>query len=247
MSGKRWISFRATAVAVAILAVGVVAYLAVTLPQRGPAGSDRVGADGPRSETVPSPRVVPQPSIALRPMSRAPETRAVSGAMVTLLVRSDPDGARVTVGGAFRGTTPLRLTGRPGQRLTLLLYKQDLTWLGTVLLNDRSEQTMDVVLTRPPGESPAREPTAATTSEFEIALRSGKELYTQGWYGPAAGQLKQATVLNPQSAEAYLWWARALTGVHRYAEARRAIETVLSLEKSGPLVDEATALLRQLP
>jgi len=34
---------------------------------------------------------------------------------------------------------------------------------------------------------------------------------------------------------------------HRYAEARRALETVMSLEKSGPLVDEATALLQRLP
>ena len=77
-------------------------------------------------------------------------------------------------------------------------------------------------------------------------MRSGIEFYQRGWYGPASGRFKHATSLNPLSAEAHLWLARALVEVHRYDEARHALDMVLTLQKSGPLADEAAALLQRL-
>lgn len=72
-------------------------------------------------------------------------------------------------------------------------------------------------------------------------------MYKQGWFGPAIGRFKQAAAINPRSAEAHLWWGRALTKANRHAEARRALGKVIVLAQTGPLADEATLLLKKLP
>ena len=237
--------FQVTAVAASLLAVGVVGYIAVTLPSRDSVGTSRIVTEKPQAQRAQAPER--SPGAAPHPTRGALMPRAVANPnTATLLVRSDPSGAQILVMGVPRGTTPLMLRGRPGERIRLLLRKQDLTWRGTVVLDDRN-QTLDAALTDSSAMSAAGTPTPWGTTEFEMALRAGIDLYNQGWYGPAAGRLKQAIILNPQSAETYLWLARALVRVHRYGEALYAIQAIMSIEKSGPVVEEAEELRRTIP
>jgi Flp pilus assembly protein TadD len=129
----------------------------------------------------------------------------------------------------------------------LALRKEDLVWQGTVVLANDREQRLNVTLRVSP-EKPAVTvaSSAAATSQFDVVLRSGIESYKQGWYGPASGRFKHATSLNPLSVVAHLWLGRALIEVQRYDEARRALDMVLTLQKSGRMADEAAALLLRL-
>lgn len=169
--------------------------------------------------------------------------------LVTVLLKSQPNAATVTVGGEFRGTTPLSLDGKPGQRLSLVMQKGDWVWRGTLTVDETGKQIVTIRLAPSRIAQTPRRPTSALPSgrtPFEATLRAGIELYKQGWFGPAAGRFKQALTIDPRSAEAYLWWGRALLRADRQAEARRALEKVIALAQTGPLAQEATALLSRL-
>jgi PEGA domain-containing protein len=239
-------------IGLAIAVVGGVAYLAFNSGRTAPVTtSDSRAESSGVVRVAPTPLATPQVPPAAVPPAAIRTTavpRPTPSGIVTMLVQSNPTAARVTVGGEFRGATPLRLTGRPGEHRTLLLYKGRLTWRGNIRFSGQTEQAVTIVLT--PVASTARPPVASTRlvegSAFEVALRSGIELYHQGWYGPASARFKRAATLEPRSAEAHLWWGRALTKVYQYADARRALEKVVVLAESGPLADEAVTRLRKL-
>ena len=239
----------------AMLAVGALALFIVTGQQHRSPGSSTSRSVPTPTLTLHAERPLPTPAIRPRVTPSSASIRTVRSAatvprVVSITVRSQPMGARVTVNGVFRGVTPLRLKRPPGDRLPLLLYKGDLVWQGTVLVKEMAEQRVAVTLTAPPAaQSRASTFTSArptNSGRYDIALRSGIELYRQGWYGPASGRFKEAAALNPRSADAHLWWARALTNAGRYAEAKRVFEKVVVLAKTGPLAEEAASMLKRL-
>jgi hypothetical protein len=93
---------------------------------------------------------------------------------------------------------------------------------------------------------PSPSPTRVGATPFDTALRSGIELYKKGWYGPAAARFKEAATIDSTSAEAYLWWGRALAKANRPAEAELALQRVLALSPGSPLAEEASVLLKEL-
>lgn len=171
--------------------------------------------------------------------------------VAAILLKSDPSGARVTVGGESRGETPLSLEGKSGDLLSIVMQKGNRVWRGTLTVGEDAQQIVTIRLPLPKvAQTPRPQPTAAPRSgqgRFEAALRDGVELYKGGWFGPAAGRFREAVTIDPRSPQAYLWLGRALMRSDRQAEARRALEKVLELEPTGPLADEATTLLSKLP
>jgi hypothetical protein len=78
---------------------------------------------------------------------------------------------------------------------------------------------------------------------FESLMRQGLQLYQSGWYGPAFGRFKQASMVMPASPNPLVWEARAAMHVGRYGEARQALERAIVLAPASPAAREARALL----
>jgi hypothetical protein len=94
---------------------------------------------------------------------------------------------------------------------------------------------MSILAAAPPGMTPQQ--------YFESLMRQGLQLYQSGWYGPAFGRFKQASVVMPLSPNPLVWEARAAMQVGRYAEARQALERAIALAPASPAAREARALL----
>ena len=97
--------------------------------------------------------------------------------------------------------------------------------------------------------APASRPTAAPassspTGRFDQLMRQGLKLYQAGWYGPALARFRQATQVQPHSPRAWLWLGRAAFRAGRPAEARQALERVLSLAPGSVYAREAEGVLR---
>lgn len=97
--------------------------------------------------------------------------------------------------------------------------------------------------------APASRPTAAPassspTGRFDQLMRQGLSLYQAGWYGPALARFRQATQVQPHSPRAWLWLGRAAFRAGRPAEARQALERVLSLAPGSVYAREAEGVLR---
>ncbi len=78
---------------------------------------------------------------------------------------------------------------------------------------------------------------------FDSLMRQGLQLYQSGWYGPAFGRFKQASLVMPSSPNPLVWEARAAMKAGRYAEARQALERAIALAPASPAAREARALL----
>jgi hypothetical protein len=171
--------------------------------------------------------------------------------VTALLIRSEPGGAGVTIDGAFRGVTPLSLDGRPGDAMQIVVRKGTRAWHGDVRVGREPRQIVTIRLLPPKVvPTPRPQPTVVVKGpreRFDASMRRGTELYKGGWFGPAAAQFKEAVAIDPQSAHAHLWLGRALARADRHAEARRALEKVIELARTGPAADEAAALLHKLP
>ncbi len=174
------------------------------------------------------------------------------GPVAAILLKSEPSGVQVTVGGEFRGTTPLNFESTPGKSLSVVVKKGNRVWRGVLQIGAEDKQTLTVRLPLPvAGQSVRPQPTTAalrsSPARFDTVLREGIELYKNGWFGPAAGRFKEALTIDPRSPLAYLWFGRALIRSDRQVEARHALEKVIELAQTGPQADEAAALLRRLP
>ncbi len=183
--------------------------------------------------------------------ARAPLSTPSGIRVTSVLLKSEPSGARVTVGGEFRGETPLIVEGKPGESLRVVMQKGKRVWRGTLMVGEEAQQIVTVRLPQPRiAQTPRPRPTAARRTaqgRFDAALREGIELYNNGWFGPAVGRFREAATIDPRSPQAYLWLGRALIRVDRQAEARRALEKVIELAPTGPQADEAKMLLNKLP
>jgi hypothetical protein len=170
--------------------------------------------------------------------------------VTTVLLQSEPSGARVTVDGELRGTTPLSLEGKPGDVLTIVAQKDNRIWRGVLTVGSEGNQAVTVRLQQPKiAQTPRAQPTKASSSghkRFDTVMREGIELYNKGWFGPAVGRFREAVSLDPRSPEANLWLARALIRSDRQAEARPILEKVIELARTGPQADEAAVLLSKL-
>jgi hypothetical protein len=171
-----------------------------------------------------------------------------------VLFQSEPAGARVTVDGQFRGTTPLNLEGKPGDALTIVVRKDTRTWRGVLTVGSEGKQAVTIRL-RPPrvAETPRPQPSisgSTAPTRFDTVMRDGIDLYKKGWFGPAVGRFREAVGLDPKSSDASLWFARALIRSDRHAEAKRMLERVIelakTLAKTGPQAEEAAVLLSKL-
>jgi len=180
----------------------------------------------------------------------APAKTQEPARVTTVLFQSEPTGARVTVDGEFRGTTPLSLEGKPGDVLTIVVQKDKRIWRGVLTVGSEGKQAVTVRLQPPKiAQTPRAQPTKASSSghkRFDIVMRDGIELYNKGWFGPAVGRFREAVSLDPRSPEANLWLARALIRSDRQAEARPVLEKVIELARTGPQADEAAVLLGKL-
>ncbi len=105
---------------------------------------------------------------------------------------------------------------------------------------------------KPKGVSTPRAPFAQVLIEpkqpdvkvsYATLMQEGYELYRSGWYGPAMGRFKQATQIRPNSVTAFLWMGRAALKVGRIAEARQALEHVITMAPGSEAAREAKALL----
>jgi hypothetical protein len=99
----------------------------------------------------------------------------------------------------------------------------------------RSASEVASAAAAPPGMSPQQ--------YFDSLMRQGLQLYQSGWYGPAFGRFKQASLVMPSSPNPLVWEARAAMKVGRYAEARQALERAVALAPASPAAREARALL----
>ena len=180
----------------------------------------------------------------------APAKTQEPARVTTVLFQSEPTGARVTVDGEFRGTTPLSLDGKPGDVLTIVVQKDKRIWRGVLTVGSEGKQAVTVRLQQPKiAQTPRAQPTKASSSghkRFDIIMRDGIDLYNKGWFGPAVGRFREAVSLDPRSPEANLWLARALIRSDRPAEARPVLEKVIELARTGPQADEAAVLLSKL-
>ncbi|MBV8055463.1 MAG: O-antigen ligase family protein, partial [Deltaproteobacteria bacterium] len=64
---------------------------------------------------------------------------------------------------------------------------------------------------------------------FDATLRLGRVYFAEGRFGRAAATLQQATSLNPQSAEAFVWLGRAHEANYDYYQAAQAYRHAMSL------------------
>ncbi len=218
-----------------VLVIGIASVI-VWIGKIGPVANGGV-EKGPASSTVTE--------------ARAPLPTPGTARVAAILLKSDPSGARVTVGGEFRGETPLSLEGKSGDHLSIVMRKGSRVWRGTLTVGEDAQQIVTIRLPVPKlAQTPRPQPTAPQRSgqgHFEAAMRDGIELYKGGWYGPAAGRFREAVTIDPRSPQAYLWLGRALMRSDRQAEARRALEKVIELEPTGPEADEAAMSLSKLP
>lgn len=96
----------------------------------------------------------------------------------------------------------------------------------------------------PASRAPAAPASSSPTGRFDQLMRQGLSLYQAGWYGPALARFRQATQVQPHSPRAWLWLGRAAFRAGRPAEARRALERVLSLAPGSVYAREAEGVLR---
>lgn len=180
----------------------------------------------------------------------APARTAEPARVTVVLFSSEPSGARVTVDGQFRGTTPLSLEGKPGDVLTIVVQKDNRTWRGVLTVGSEGKQAVTVRLQAPRvAETPRAQPSkagAGAHKRFDVVMREGIDLYNKGWFGPAVGRFREAVGLDPKSSDAHLWLARALIRSDRQAEAKPVLERVIELTKTGPQAEEAAVLLSKL-
>jgi len=100
-----------------------------------------------------------------------------------------------------------------------------------------------VLSVRKPYAPVLTEPKVDPRPTFAALMQEGYELYRGGWYGPAMGRFKAASVIMPGSVTALLWTGRAGLKAGRIAEARRALEQVIALAPGSEAAREARALL----
>jgi hypothetical protein len=102
--------------------------------------------------TAPANRATPAPAV---PPSAATPKPPVTG---TLIVRSTPNGAGVTVNGRWRGRTPLTLEDLPLQKYDLRVVRQGFEPLvqAVVLTSDTPERALSLRLERLPPRAAAR-------------------------------------------------------------------------------------------
>ncbi len=183
-------------------------------------------------------------------------------AKVDIVLRSEPSGAQVFIGGVWQGATPLRLEQPAGAVLRLTVRRGARVWRGTLQVGERSGQVLTIRLpetgpvtarsTPPPAPpTPAATPAAVATAasaraHFENLMVQGVELYRGGWYGPAMARFRAASAIRPDAPSPYLWYARAAVRVGRIAEARRALERVIAIAPTSSAAREAQALLNRL-
>jgi hypothetical protein len=96
----------------------------------------------------------------------------------------------------------------------------------------------------PASKATAAPASSSPTGRFDQLMRQGLSLYQAGWYGPALARFRQATQVQPRSPRAWLWLGRAAFRAGRPAEARQALERVLSLAPGSAYAREAEGVLR---
>ncbi|MBI3974990.1 MAG: PEGA domain-containing protein [Armatimonadetes bacterium] len=227
----------------------------------------------PRVRPAAGPAAAPAPGPTDRPVTAAPAPVAQATRKATpppdaprkvvLVLRSDPSGAEVFIGGVWQGATPLRLEHPPGTVLHLTVRRGRRVWRGTLRVGERSGEVLTVRIpeagpvvarsTPPPSPSPAPATTSApaatvvnTRAHFEGLMAQGVELYRGGWYGPAMARFRAASAMRPDAPSPYLWFARAAVRVGRIAEARAALEQVIAVAPASAAAREAEALLNRL-
>ncbi len=77
-------------------------------------------------------------------------------------------------------------------------------------------------------------------------MDQGITLYRAGWFGPSAARFRQAVAILPTSPYAHLWLGRASLAAQRPAEARAALQRVITLAPESQAAREAALLLKQL-
>lgn len=105
------------------------------------------------------------------------------------------------------------------------------------------ENPKPAVAVRRPYAPVLTEPKVDPRPAFAVLMQEGYELYRAGWYGPAMGRFKAASMIMPGSVTAFLWTGRAGLKAGRTAEARRALERVMVLAPGSEAAREAKALL----
>jgi len=224
------------------------------VPVASPIQSAPASAPSPARPAAPAGSVVP-PTAA--PAAAPPRGSASPApATVAVVLRSDPSGAKVYVGGVLRGVTPLRLESTPGNAIRVTVRRGNRLWRGTLRVGTATSQTVTVRLPLPPvpvaqpaptsPPTPVATPTVDRRTHYQSLLLQGVELYRSGWYGPAAARFRQATTVLPADPRAYLWLARASYRAGRYAEARRALEKVIAMAPGSESAREAQKLLNLL-
>ncbi len=193
-----------------------------------------------------------RPSDGVAAAAPTPAPSPSAARVATVLLKSDPSGAQVTVGGDLRGITPLNIEGKPGESLSVVMQKGNRVWRGVLKVGEEDQQTVIIRLPLPrAAQTPRPQPTTvarrSSQTRFDATLREGIDLYKNGWFGPAAARFREAATIDPKSPQAYLWLGRALMRSDRQTEARRALEKVLELEKTGPEAEEAAVLLSRFP
>lgn len=236
----------------------------------------RLSSPAPQHNGVPAAGSAPAPATA-RPLTAAPaggtsgtpspqpkasQKTALIPTKVAIVLRSEPSGAQVFIGGVWQGATPLRLERPAGALLRLTVRRGAQVWRGTLQVGERSGQVLMIRLPDsgpvtarstppPPPPTPAATPAPVATAvntrrHFEALMAQGVELYRAGWYGPAMARFRTASAVRPDAPSPYLWLARAAIKVGRTAEARRALEQVIAMAPASNAAREAQAMLTRL-
>lgn len=245
------------------------------------------GGASPHQLHISQPAVLPSPAAATnRPVTAAPavgtpaagttaaqapaaqatqkaaSAPAAPGSVVVVL-RSEPSGAQVFIGGVWQGATPLRIERPPGTVLNLTVRRGTSVWRGTLRVGERSGEVLtvrmpgarSVVAQAPPRPRPAPTPVPTpaptttvvnTRAHYDGLMAQGVELYRGGWFGPSMARFRAASAVRPDAPSPYLWYARAAFRVGRTAEARHALEKVIALAPTSAAAREAQLLLNRL-
>lgn len=169
------------------------------------------------------PTAVPAVSAPAAPTTQAPPPR------VAVPVTQTSTGAPAAVQPAARPTP------HPSPRDTGVKRAPTPRPAVTPAVKWQSTSEVAAAAAAPPGMSPQQ--------YFDSLMRQGMQLYQSGWYGPAFGRFKQASLVMPKSPIPLLWQARSAMKVGRYAEAREALERAIALAPTSPAAREARALL----
>jgi hypothetical protein len=207
------------------------------------------------------------PSGAPSPKPKAQPRAALIPPKVAIVLRSEPSGAQVFIGGIWQGATPLRLDQPAGALLRLTVRLGARVWRGTLQVGERSGQVLMIRLPESgpvtarstpappaptsPATTPAATPAPAATAanprkHFQALMAQGVELYRAGWYGPAMARFRTASAVRPDAPSPYLWLARAALQVGRTTEARGALEQVIAMAPASAAAREASAMLSRL-